>query len=433
MRQLSIGLESIHFQNDKFFRELELVFDALKKEKAENLADSAHAGWLSKVIKNHTNLTVSFEIGDDGPAVAVPELNKNNPVIQNFNHEFASSADGIRLINTSTSAVRGSVNLKSGKVSGIFADMENRMIWPKSMIKGTKYTAAENAAACLHEVGHLFTYCEFMSRSVTTNQAMAGLHKALLNAGTPDERETVLISVKQALKLRELDATELAKEKNNAVVEMVVISNVVAETQSELGTNIYDLNTWEYLSDQYATRNQAGKDLVTVLDKLYRSAGNISFRSTSTYLALEALKATLLIAGILAPSIGILSWFTQFAIRVGFMVGLSMVATDGMGDGTYDRPGVRLKRIRNQVVEEMKNKKLKPDYAQQLAEDLQAIDDILAAVNDREQLLGKLWNLFSSNSRKRLSQEALAKELEGIASNELFVQSLKLRNMAATA
>jgi hypothetical protein len=425
MRRLSLGLESIHFQNDAFFRELALVFTDLKKEKADDLKDSAHAGTLSKVIKNHTKFKVTVELTDFGPAVMVPTLNKNNVLIQDFNREFASSADGIRLIAESSNAAKGTVNLKTGMVSGVFAEMQNTMVFPLSMLKGNKFTPQECAAAVLHEIGHLFTYCEYMSRTVSTNQALAGLHKALLNAGTPDEREMILISVKQAMKLDELDPTELAKEKNNSVVEMVVVSNVVSKTESELGTNIYDLNTWEYLSDQYATRMGAGKDLVSVLDKIYRSSGNISFRSTAGYLGMEALKATLIIMSIVSIVTPV-----GFLARAGLSVGWILIVMDGMGDGTYDRPGVRLKRIRNQIVEAMKDKKLKTDYAQQLTEDLQAIDEVLAQINDREQLAGKIWNLFSANSRRRLSQEALAKELEGIASNDLFVQSLKLRQIA---
>jgi hypothetical protein len=78
----------------------------------------------------------------------------------------------------------------------------------------------------------------------------------------------------------------------------------------------------------------------------------------------------------------------------------------------------------------MKNKKITSDQGQRLSEDLLAIDEVLKNVNDREQLWGKLYNLFSSDARKRLSQEQLTKELETLAANDLFASSLKLRQQA---
>ncbi len=431
MKHLSISQESIQFQNPAFFKELTLVYSGMRKVKAKDLKESEHAGHLAAVIKRHTKLKVAMDLGDWGPAVEVPKLDKNNPLIQNFNRNWTSSSEGLRVIGSSTDAVTGSVNLKTGEVSGVFAEMQNTMYFPTAMITESKFTDEELAAVTLHEVGHLETYCEYMTRMVTTNQALAGMSRALMDAKTPDERETVLISVKKALKLRELDAVALAKEKDNKVIELVVISGVATECQSELGTNIYDFNSWEYLSDQYAARQGAGRPLVTALDKLYRSSGNISFRSTPTYLAMEALKATLVIGGLVVSSVGALAPFSLGVTRFAVQVGIILIAMDGMGDGTYDRPGVRLKRVRNQVVEEMKNTKISADTGARLTEDLLAIDEVLKTINDREQAFGLIWNIFSKNSRKRMSQEKLAGELEGIAANDLFAEALKMRQLAA--
>jgi hypothetical protein len=428
MARLTLGLESIHFQSDRFFKELVLAITELKKEKAKEIKDSDKAALISTIIKNYTGFNnITVNVGDDGPAIVLPNVNKNNVLVNDFMKDYTNSSDGLRLINEAGGVLKGKVNLKTGKVSGVFADLPATLHLNADLLKDPSFSVEEHAAMTLHEVGHLETYCEYMARTVTTNQALAGLSRGLMNAKTPDEREMLLVSVKKALKLESLDAVALAKENNNTAVELVVVTNITVDAADEIGANIYDYNTWEYLSDQYATRNGAGVHLVTALDKLHRRYGNISYRSTAGYLAMEGLKAALIIGGILAASSGFL------LPKIAMTLGIVFIAMDGMGDGTYDRPGVRLKRIRNDIVEALKDKKLKPEEGAQLTDDLLAIDEVLSHINDREQLFGKLWNLFSKNARKRMQQEKLAKELEGIATNDLFVQSAKLRNLAQTA
>lgn len=423
-----LSMESIRFQHSQaFFKELTLAFTELRKNKGKNLRDAGEAsGHISKIIKNHTNLKVPFDISDYGPMVETPHLNKNHPLIHDIRRDWISSADGLRAITDAGNSVKGTVNLVTGKVTGVFTDMENRMYYPESMLTSNRWTNEEHAAIVLHEVGHLMTYCEYMDRTVTTNQVLAAMSMALGKAGTAEQREAILVSTKKALSL-DLDTTELAKEKNNEVITYVVISNVAKTTADEIGFNIYDLNTWEALSDQYAARQGAGAHLVTALDKLYRMHGNISFRSTPMYLGMEALKFTLMFGGTLLAMTGGL---TAIAGRYAMGFGVAFIMMDGIGDGTYDRPGMRLLRVRNQIVEEMKNKKITPGQGQRLSEDLLAIDEVLKDVNDREQFWGKLYNLFSSDARSRMSQEKLTKELETIAANDLFVSSLKLRQQA---
>lgn len=428
---IQLSMEAIQFQKSQaFFKELTLAFTELKKKKAAELRkDGEGSGLLSKIIKNHTKLKVAVDITDYGPAIEVPHLNKNHPLVHDTKRAWISSADGMRMIAESGGAVRGSVNLATGQVSGVFTEMDNRLYFPADMIAGTKYSAEELAAVALHEVGHLFTYCEYMSRTVTTNQVLAGMAAALGKAGTPEEREAVLISTKKALHL-DIDTGELAKEKDNEVVTYVVISNVAKVTADEIGHNIYDLSSWEMLSDQYVARQGAGKYLVTALEKLYRSMNNISFRSTPEYIAMEALKFSLVVGGLVLEVASIMAPWVKLGGWLMRMIGMAMIVMDGMGDGTYDRPGMRLLRVRNQIVEEMKDKKVKGEYAERLSDDLAAIDVVLKEVNDREQLWGKLWNLFSKDSRRRLSQEQLTRELETIASNDLFAASLRLRQQA---
>ena len=174
---------------------------------------------------------------------------------------------------------------------------------------------------------------------------------------------------------------------------------------------MYDFNTWEYLSDQYASRNGAGRYLVTGLAKLYDGSNHISFRGTAMYLAMEAIKILLICTIQLMP------------------LAFALISMDGAGDGTYDKPGARMKRVRDQIVENLKDKELSKDDFVRLKADLDAIDEVTKGINDRRQWLGVLWDAISPYSRKVYNQERIQQELESIAMNELFVKAAELKYM----
>lgn len=404
------ALESIDFQSGAFFRELTLAFADLRKVKKTEIPDHEIAQTLSKIVRHHSNLNIAFIFGDLEPCIQIPMVDKNNILVNSFLRNYVDSNDGLRMIANAEGVARGTVNLRTGKVTGVYSDLEAKVHLPVDMLASEKYEVEEVAAITLHEIGHLLTYFEYMARTVTTNQALAGMSKALDGSAGVDEREAVFITVKKALKLDDLDTAELAKSNNKKVAEVVVVTNVAKKSQSELGSNVYDFSTWEYLADQYAARQGAGRYVVTALDKLYRGVWNISFRSLPAYLAFEALK--------------LVSLFTVPALALLFM------AMDSTGDGTYDQPGARFKRVRNQIVENLKDKKLSKDDQERLAADLVVIDDCLQQMADRRQLIGVIWDFMLPSARKARNQMLLQKELEDLAANDLFVKAAALKQLA---
>ena len=187
---------------------------------------------------------------------------------------------------------------------------------------------------------------------------------------------------------------------------MVIVSTAVAQTRAELGANIYDESSWEYLSDEYAARQGAGRYVVTALDKLYGGSWNISFRSLPGYLFMEALKVGLFL----------------------FVPGLvAMLMAMDADNTTYDTPEARFKRIRNQIVENLKDRKLSNDDILRLQADLAAIDQVLSHVTDRRQWIGAFIDTVIPKYRKARSQELLQQELEALVHNELFEKAADLR------
>jgi hypothetical protein len=235
---------------------------------------------------------------------------------------------------------------------------------------------------------------------------LANVSKKLDGTGVIEERENILITVKKAQNL-DFDATKLARATKADVVDTVIISSYMKKAESELGRNIYDSTTWEMLADQYAARCGAARPLATALDKLYGSTWHISFRSLPAFLMLEAVKL--------------------MTILVSPLLYLTLVAMDGNGDNTYDRPGARIMRVRSQIVEQLKDRDLEMDDIMRLEADIGVIDALLNDIHDRRQFAEVVWEFLIPSARKDRNYENLQKELELIAANDLFAKAAALR------
>lgn len=413
----NIGMEGVNFQTSRvFFEELTMLFEELRKEKQDKIPDSEIVERMHQCVKTHTGLDVRFDFGDLGPAVQVPNVNKNHPLVVDMNRNLVSSGTGLSLIEKAGGVLRGGVNLTTGKVYGAFCDIVHVLHFPILYLAGKRFISEELTAISQHEIGHLVTYYLYMSHAATTNQVLAGLSKAWQDNQTVAERETVLISVHKALNLKSDGVKRLAQSTDKRVVEAVVLSNVMQQSTSALGSNIYDMTSWEYLSDQYAARMGAGRHLVTALDKVMNSVFTPSFRSMPLFLAIEAFK--------ILTTFSALMTFNPFPL-------IAVMLTTMPGRDTYDKPEARFQRIRNQIIENQKVKNLSDNDRERLSADLLAVDQIISHVNDRRDFFTVLWHTFSSDFRNQWKAEELQKDLEKIAANDLFDKVNQLKGIKA--
>lgn len=406
--------ESIAFQNTTFFDELTLAFDEVKNLKETDVGDSEPIYRISKIIKNHTNLNITIDAENDyPPCIDIPNIDRNNPLINAAQRAIVNSTDGLTMIESSNEVLHGTVNIKTAKVSGVFSDIKAKMYLGKAFIQGNKYSSQELAAITLHEVGHLFTYFEFITRTVRTNQVLAGLSKILDGSENQEKREVALLSAKKALKLDKLDLSQL-KDVNTKTTQVVLIDALVKETRTELGYNLFAESSWEYLCDQFSARHGAGVHLATALSKIYKSQYNISYRSLAVYLAVEMIKV-ILIANL--AFLGILFLVVMF---------------DSQDGGGYDLPSARLKRIRDQATQYLKNKQISDVERRRILDEIESIDKLLAEMTNRKQLFTYIHEFFSKRTRDERAYRKLQYELEDIAMNDLYVKAAEFKLMGNT-
>jgi hypothetical protein len=430
---LILGLESINFQKLDFYKELSSAFESIRQAPVKDIhttggEENQYEKLISGIIKNYTNLTVTLVFSDVMPCVEIPAVSRNNPLVNDWIRSFVDSRKGLELIKNAGNAIRGTVNSETGRVGGIFAEIGTTIYLPVSMLKGSKYTPGELAAITLHEVGHFFTYFEYITHTARTNQALAGIAREYDKTLSIKEREVVLMTARQALNIKDLDVSGLAKVSDKRIVDAVIITNVIEKSKSELGSNLYDDNNFEYLADQFATRMGAGRDLVTGLDKVYKEFGDISTRGLGMYLFWEAVKLIALVIHIgLAVASGPLG---EVGVLLNSMLISFLFGRDAQTDATYDRPKIRLERVRNQLMEAQKERGLTKAQQQAYREDVKVIDDILADYNTRFQLVGYIFLYVFRMGKKRFDAEALQRELEQLATNDLFGRAQELKALA---
>ncbi|WP_233874740.1 hypothetical protein [Paraburkholderia adhaesiva] len=420
-----LACEDVDFQSDAFFRELCALFAELEKVRPEEMADQDAAMQLPAVIAHYTGMNVKVAWGNDGPVIFPPTITKNHVLLSRWGDYYRqyvlTSMDADKLLAQSQTRPIGRVDRRNARVSGVFSELEAVLVMPAQIFQ-ERLTAEEVAAMVLHELGHLFAYFELIGQSLTTNQILAGLSKKLDQSVGVKDREAVLAKVKSIAQLYDLDVEMLAKSADQKVIELVVVSSIVRALQSELGMPLFDLNSFEALADQFAARLGAGRALVMGLDKRNRAHGHIAYRSRPSWLLAESMKVILLLA---VP-------LTLGGTWSSLMASCTRDAT-GVETAVYGSVKTRFDRIREQLVEGMKDPKLDRDMQASYVEDIAAIDEILANVSERRQLLSYMADFFSPSRRQRISQEKLQRELERIANNDLFVKAAALKHTATGA
>lgn len=415
-KRLSIGLEAIQVQNDLFFKELTLAFQRMRTEKAYE-GDALKRIGFEEIIKRHTGLKVKFKVeknNDINAYVIPPMVDKNNPLIYDWWKPHIDNTDVKKFIKARRSdIIKGSVDLKQGKVYGIFTEIEHQLTVYKGLCESTLLCDEERAAVTLHEVGHLFTYYEFLGHTLTTNVILHAATQAFFKSDDVIKRTQILDEACKALEISLDDPEALVKCDNKEVFQTVVLRKAILEAKSSLGSNIYDITATEALADQYAIRAGAGRYLATGLDKIHRYyGGDASYMSTGMHIFATVIRVILFFA-LLIPTCGL--------ILLVLLINPAMKL--------YDDPGARLGRMKRELVASLKQKDLPADQRKALVEDIEAVDALLKNIDDKRTLMEFFYTSILPSGRRQYQQLRFQVELEKLVNNQLFVTAEKLTNL----
>jgi hypothetical protein len=434
MTQLHPSLESIQFQKTDLFVGITNCIEGIRKLSPKlddkKFYKTPQVQELSDLIKKYTGITFEFAHHEHGPAVYIPRLDQHIfdapgelEYLKEAFPDFDQNYDLRRVLKLiDKDIIHGTVDLKTAKVSGVFADIKCKMFLPKDYLFNTKFLNEELSAIVLHELGHVFTSFEYLSRSVATNQSLAVMLKMMDKSVKFEDRKVVFGKAKEKLGMSEEAYKLIENEKDINKVTMVVMGEAIRESKSELGASVYDLVSCEYLADQFAARHGAGKYLVTALDKLMDGGWSGMFftvlMTTISYLMLPAvffiMTGSLPVAGVAFVIFSILNY-----------VGGSYDDTHGIYDNNY----MRYSRVKHQMVQQLKDPNTDPEEKKVLVTYIDEIDPIIKKnLSDTNvKLRNKIAMFFSSEHKRDFEYMKLQKDLELIGNNDLYVMSEKLK------
>lgn len=428
------ALESIQFQKtDLFVGIANCIKDIRKLSGAMSnpaFYSSAQVAELGAVIKKYTGIVFEFEDSNFGPAVYVPRLkqhifddDKELSEFQLFISEFDLNYDIRRAMKAlDKDVLDGTVDLRNSKVTGVFSDIKCKMFLPRNYIGNMKYADEELAAVILHELGHVFTGFEYLSRSASTNQALSIMLRVMDKTVNFEDRKIIFGKAKDKLKLDD-DAYKLIEDqKDPQLVTMVVMNEAIQKSKSELGQSVYDVVSCEYLADQFAARHGAGKYLVTALDKIIGAGDGTGSNTYFNMFFAAVLSLNVLFIGAMAVAPVIISFFV---IMLGFSIARSHTEVSFIYDNTY----TRYSRIKQQMVQRLKSTDITSDEKKVIVQYIEEIDPIIKKhiTENNVKLRNKLAFFFSSKHKRDFEYMSLQKDLELIGNNDLYLMSEKLK------
>ncbi len=432
MRFVQFANESIGFQPSAFADALTAEFAEIFKNYVEPKTADKHPSRsnIEKLIQKHTGLKIALDLLSDIPPCTMPiRVNTDHIFTPDWAKSLFENDANLLIDRAEGTKKQGSVNLKEGKLAGVFTEAEAPIYMGAKFLQAWKMSPKEMAAVLLHEVGHVFTFLEYVGRTVRTNQVLAAVHKSLLNKTTRDEHKLILQRGGKVLVGDEGALVELTDITNEQTVTTIILhKGLTTVNRNELGkvSANYDETSAEQLADQFATRQGLGVELSTSLEKISRHYGAPEY-----FFSARVLEA-------------FMSIFVSFVVPVLYMVlaagslGAGVViggvltvlfiylAGDNYRDRTYDDLRVRFLRIKEDIIHRLKDVDVPPKEAKEAIENLKKIEQVIDKTKDHKHLYTVISNFVFPGNRAAMKAADLQRDLEALAANDIFVKAKEL-------
>lgn len=430
-RLLQKSLETIDFQKDNFGGDIEAIVTKLIDEikagtSAKELMKGETLKSLEALIKKRLGLTVSIVTNRDLASVLPFYSNKNHIFLHKHWRGNFDIKDQTKLLKESVGR-QGTVDLAKAKVGGIFSEYKVTVnLNFHMMIDPLNLTPAEITGVILHELGHAFGVCEYSDRLESINIALSNIAISVI-----DKKEKDLKFVYRELKrvngkVTEQDVDELFSE-NRVIAGTKWFSVIVGTVRSNLGNDAYDRTGFEYLADSFVTRFGYGKQAVIALDKLHTFTGDPAKSKVNNYsLQIFSMLALILTLAIIITMLLSSLWLLPLAVYNSLLFGFILFGTgDSWFDMPYDELKQRYVRVRNNLIERLKNREIEGEEAKTLLDDIEVIDAIIKETYNSNTVWSKLSNIVFKSNRQAKNSIQEQQLLEELASNSIFVQAAK--------
>lgn len=442
--QLNAALEAIDFQRSELLlKELSLQIAALQGT-TDHTVRTAILKKMDKIAFEKTGIKFRLHLLKDrepNAFIVTADSSSANPMRPEAVKERLRRSNAS--MPTEKEFFKGTVNLQTGKVSGIYSEIPLDVFFSVAFLqrtpKGNMFAPEELAAVLIHEFGHGWMYLYMLGRTTVSNLSVAEIATAI--AGGADHKTVQeiikVVEVKTGYRLKELGTVDA--NPSPVMVQQVIMAQHIERIRSDLGTRYYDARAFEFAADQFSARHGGAVWIVKGLDRMYREFGYRPAEYTSSYVQLlmslithgkEILASGMAVSAGISAGVAVGTAVASLAggLLVGYVLRIAVVTalTALAGGDIYDNIPERFAAMRRELIASTKSADLSADQRKIIADQIDEIDGVLSSLKKDigPGALDALMAGFFSGKTKELKYMRL---LEDLGNNRFFELSNKLQ------
>lgn len=419
MKQLTLGNESIAFQDGSFFKNIALIIEDMRGSDVRTVESvDPFLSRLDRCIYDCTGILTLTQVfkGFDSAAILIPNITKGHVLhSSNFAKWVHKNFDADK--NSFSNAQKnGWVNPATSRVGGAYSEIMHRIYIGLPFLVDKKFTTDEVAAAVIHEVGHAFTYLQFMSDTLMANHVMQRAQSELFSKNANVPVRAILDKSAKDLGIEDNSwLQDITNDTDKEVAFKLLVSAACIDKRGMDNKRFFTQDVSEELADIFVARHGGAKAIVTMRAKMgpVEQAKIFSIRYAFLYAVFTALS---------------LAVMSPFALFFGLLTILSSWLT--FDDTASVRDATTFKqaamKMRNQLVETLKQSNLPKEDIQAVLQDLLIVDEAIE-VNRispaSEPVMVRFMDMFRRGKMDARSSRDYTDKLEVLVSNDLFVRA----------
>jgi hypothetical protein len=433
----TLAIEAIDFQKDDTGIKLELIVEEIRKEltsgayKPQTYGNSPTVWKLIKLLKDRFGIKAKIVCNSTGAAVLPVYVNKNHVFLPDEWKGNININEQNKII-AELATKKGYVDNKTAKLGGAFTEATVYFCFDFMLfLQNYKITNAEMTAIILHEIGHAFYAFEYSDRLSSVNQIIA----ATLQDIVKDKARGNQAYIYKELKKLDDTVTEEDIEAitgNEKFIPGLRFARVYLNSvKSQMNSAKYDSVAFEALADNFVARFGYQEALVTSLLKDHGELSpetNLETYNHQRYIgsAIEISVVLGLLTSVMMPGFSMI-WKVLVLIALSILFASSNTNNRTM---VYDELKARYKRIRNQMVEQIKQQPMDREDTRALVDSIHRVDAIILKTNAPYYVLTKIMDLIWPSSGKARNSIVEQRLMEELISNDLFVRAAELKNLS---
>lgn len=403
---LKASMESIARQSGKFLDELTKCVRYLRDDKTYETTAIRNSR-INEVIKLFTGITVNiYVIPGTNMFTRFPMLSGSH-VLVGFRGDDTTGRmmAGINELGE----IRGGIDTNKGIVTGDFSKIKCQINIGIDEINDELYTDEEVASVIIHEVGHLFTYFQYLATVVVGPSILVMAANALLHEPDRKKREIILKTAEEKLGIEKTFYKEDYISNPKPGVEVMMLTDYLTCLPAGTLDLFYNHKLAEQLADTFAVKHCGAKHLASALSK-YRKYSGMQKNNFWSHLLAETGVLFKLIGVYKTDVIGLL--FSRYKAE------------------RYDRPNDRYEYMKLMLIDELKTIPVADkELRDQILHEIKSIDDINKGFVYRRDVVTFFWDTVGKGKhhRERANRE---KALERMVYNDLFYKATQLKQLA---